>query len=264
MLTNRAPFDYVYLSERLLTDLFRHERATRSRWTGSFDLNLHVLNIHLQRQVPDYTNLHYLAMRSLDLVSDYCGGIGTSDVYVNDRLELRHGVFSPLMGWRDGQIACYQGEAETPDGQTVFVALFGSASNVIGRRPKDDNLDYYPSDVAGLYTLLDAARERRDLEIDLSYRWDDSTLSNAARAETAVKFAHGGATGEPRLLDFLARVFLEVEDYNFAGNAYDKVLVGAPLWIATPKPQALRTTPPGDKHRANDGHSAGRGSILDL
>ena len=75
MLTDRAPFEYLYLSRRLLTDLFQHEQAARSKWRGSVDINLHFLGLHLQRQAPDFDNLRDLAMRSEALISDQTGSV---------------------------------------------------------------------------------------------------------------------------------------------------------------------------------------------
>jgi len=40
-------------------------------------------------------------------------------------------------------------------------------------------------------------------------------------------------------LDFLARLFVSVEDLDLGNGTAGKVLVGAPLWVATPKPQPV-------------------------
>jgi hypothetical protein len=236
MLTDSAPFDYVYLSPRLLTDLVHQDEAARGRWSRSFDIDLRLFGLHLQRRAPDFTNPRDLAARSTGLVSDYTGSIEVPGIYVHGRVNLRHGVFSPHMGWSGGQVACYCGVSATSEG-SVFVALFGSASNVVGRRRADHDRDsFYPSDAAGLYALLDAVRELDDPEIDLDYRIDDHAMSAQTRAERAVMFARGGASVELGELEFLARVYLDVEDYAYADDAYRRVIMGAPLWVATPRP----------------------------
>jgi hypothetical protein len=236
MLTDRAPFEYVYLSSRLLTDLVQHDEATRSRRAWTFDVNLRFLGLHRQRRVPDLANLRDLAARSLEIVEDNTGNIDVPGYFVHDQMELRQGVFSPHMGWPDGHIACYYGVSST-DGAT-FVALFGSATNVVGRRRAnaDNQGSFYPSDAAGLYALLDVIRERDDPEIDLDYRLDDHAMSDESRAERAVMFAKRGASGAARPLEFLARVYLDVQNYSFGEDVYRRVVVGAPLWIATPRP----------------------------
>jgi hypothetical protein len=183
------------------------------------------------------SNLHDLATRSLGEVADLAGPAGQSLYYIHDEFELQSGVFRALMGWSGGQVACFGGEKVTSDGERIFVALFGSASNMGGRKEEKDDFAYYPSDIAGLYGLLDAAREADDPNIDFHYRWEDQSLSTEGRVEAAVKFARGGATRPPRRLRFLARVFIEADSYDFGEDRFDSVVVGTPLWVSTPPPQ---------------------------
>jgi hypothetical protein len=196
------------------------------------------------RVEPDSTNLHDLATRSLGEVADFSGPAGNSLHYIHDDFELRSGVFRALMGWSGGHVACFSGEKVTADGEHIFVALFGSPSNMIGRKEQKDDFAYYPSDIAGLYGLLDAAREADDPDIDFHYRWEDQSSSTEGRVEAAVMFAHGGATRPARRLRFLARVFIEADSYDFGGDRFDSVVVGTPLWVSTTPPQR------DDLHRA--------------
>ena len=216
----------------------QHEEAALRSSKRSIDINLRVFSVHLERRAPDYTNLRDLAMRSTEVVSDQTGDIATPGYYIRDQLVMYHGVFSPHMGW-GGHVACYRGQTETSDGQGVFVALFGSASNVVGRRPNDDDTsEYYPSDISGLYSLLDVIREKEDPEIDLGYRSDDYAFSVEERAKIAMQFAIGGATERLGTLDFLAKVLVEVDDCRARDNGFrGRVILGAPIWIATPAPQ---------------------------
>ncbi len=89
MLTDRAPFDYRYLSRRLLTDLFQHEQAAHPerRASASIDLPFGV-NLQLPRSETDMNNLHALAKKSAQLVSDNTGDLSTPGTYVRDELEL--------------------------------------------------------------------------------------------------------------------------------------------------------------------------------
>lgn len=151
---------------------------------------------------------------------------------------MHHGVFEPHLGWIGGIVACYRGEVTCTDGERIFVALFGSASNVIGRRATAGaDGGYYPSDIHGLYTILDAARERYDPEIDLEYRWDDAAMEASVRADTAMRFARNGARINVGLNDLLARVFLCAEEQRFDDGSSGRVIVGTPLWVATPRPR---------------------------
>lgn len=138
------------------------------------------------------------------------------------------------MGRRGGKVACYRPETTTETGERVMVALFGSASNVVGRRPSQEKSEFYPSDATGLYSLLDGAREDADPEIEFSYRWDDATLSEEARADTALMFARRGASRPIGLVRFHASVFQVVDKPELRDESIDQVIIGAPLWVATP------------------------------
>jgi hypothetical protein len=242
MLTDRAPFEYRYLSSRLLSELFQHDDAARRRWRISGGVTAWIASLQVARSELDRTNLHALAAQSEQLVSDHTGNLADTGagLYVRDRLALRYGVFEPHMGWRGGRVACYAGEDLTADGEPVFLALFGSSSNVVGYRDEDARLGEMPSDITGLYTMLDLAREPNDPEIDFEYRWEDARLSDEARASTAIKFARMGARTSIGVHDFLARVFLEVENYRYDDNFTGRVVIGTPLWVATPKPSQER------------------------
>lgn len=251
MLTDRAPFEYRYLSSRLLSELFQHDDASRSGWHVSGGVSAWIANLQATRSDLDHANMHALAARAHQLVSDHTGSLSDTGLglYVRDRLALQHGVFEPHMGWAGGRVACFAGESVTAEGERVFLALFGSASNVVGYRDDAASTGYYPSDITGLYTMLDLAREPADPEIDFEYRWDDGQLSDQARAHTAIKFSHGGARTDIGVHDVLARVFIEVEGYRYDDEFTGRVIVGTPLWIATPKPEP-----------DHGGHSAARPS----
>jgi hypothetical protein len=238
VLTDRSPFEYRYLSSRLLAELFQHDDAARNRWRVSGGLSAWIANLQVTRTDLDHANMHALAARAEQLVSDHTGDLASTGkgLYVKDELELRHGVFEPHMGWTGGKVACYAGESITSDGERVFVALFGSASNVVGYRNDAGGQGYFPSDITGLYSMLDLAREPSDPEIDFEYRWDDGRLSDDVRAHTAIKFAHGGAKRPIGSHGFLARVFVEIDNYRYDDEFAGRVIVGTPLWVATPRP----------------------------
>lgn len=238
MLTDRAPFEYRYLSSRLLADLFQHEEAGRRRLHFSGELSAWIAKLQVARAQPDQANLHALARNAERLVSDHTGSVSYTGaaLYVKDQLPLRHGVFEPLMGWLGGKVACYAGEGTNDDGQQVFLALFGSASNVVGYRA-EGGTGYCPSDMTGLYTMLDAVREPHDPQIDLDYLWDDGNLSRSTRADAAIQYAQGAAKMHIGPHEFLARVYLDVDNHRSGQHFTGQVIVGTPLWIATPRPR---------------------------
>lgn len=239
MLTDRDPIEYLYMSDRLLKDLVKHEEATRSRYQFQPSISFKGISLGIRRRPVDIDNLYDLAGRSLQLVSDNTGGLeSTWSPYVHATLDLRSGAFEPLMGWRGGYVACFQGEATTDEGARVFVALFGSASNWRVFRANDETLGgFTPSDMMGLYGLLDAVRETDDPEIGLQERIDELDLEREHKLSEAIDFARRGARPfGPRRLCFLARRMMSAENYQTDEGSYDRVLIAAPLWIATPAP----------------------------
>jgi hypothetical protein len=202
-------------------------------------LNLKYLIYEARRRQPDYSNLRELAMRSLELVSDYTSDLDrTWAPFVHTEVDLYQGLFAPHMGWSGGEVACFRSETTSPTGASVFLALFGSASNLVGYRRNDEALrGFHPSDMAGLYALLDSVREPGDPEIDLRYRIDDHTLDRSAIVAESIDFARGGACFEPRRLELLARVLVSEDEYARHEDRFDQVIVAAPLWIRTPLPQ---------------------------
>jgi hypothetical protein len=236
MLTDKAPFDYLYTSRRLLRDLVQHDQAARPRVQREFTFGFRGLSYRSQRRSPDLENLHDLAMRSHELVSDHCGDLDDQwSTYVYAEAPLSRGVFAPLMGWRGGEVACFKGEAETGSGLQAFIALFGSASNMVGYRAHSGDLGgFTPSDMAGLYAVLDAVREREDPEIGLQHRLDDFSLDRRHVIEESVDFARSGARHDCGKVAFLTRRLIPAPDgYRDSSGQYDRVLIGTPLWVAT-------------------------------
>jgi hypothetical protein len=238
VLTDRAPFEYRYLSRRLLTQLIKHDEAVRRRARRTIAVSMFGLTVSAQRSTPDYENLSDLAGRSLELVSDHVGGLDCSWCpHLHAELDLHEGVFAPLMGWDGGEVACYCGTAVLPGGERVFVGLLGSAANLTGYQgPPEGERGFHPSDMAGLYSLIEAVRETDDPEVDLEYRIDDHSLEREAVLELAMDFTASGARGCPVRLEFLARQLLGGDGYHGRHGEFDRVMIGAPLWAATPRP----------------------------
>ena len=60
-------------------------------------------------------------------------------------------------------------EVSDPEAGKVLVALFGSASNDPGRKPTNDGMAEIPSDVDGLYGILELKMEPKDPKIRYDY-----------------------------------------------------------------------------------------------
>ena len=185
----------------------------------------------------DPDNLHALARRSSQLVADNTGDLERPGQWFQARMPLRFGDFDTHQGWSGGAVAIFSGTSiSTENGQETRLVLIGSASNLVGYRSTEKVSGFYPSAIWGLYTLLDAIREQQDPEIMLDYRIDDCEISSTARAVAAVDLAGGGANRDLGTVDFLARTMLEVDEAPLSGGATTRVLIGAPLWVATPPP----------------------------
>lgn len=242
MLTDRVPIEYLYLSRRLLTDLHEQNESQkpRRRWTVTLGLPLSV-SVARQPRALDLSNLKRLAYESEELIRDNTGTVEQPGIYIRDTVEMYGGTFQPLIGWT-GWVATYRAELDLADSGRVIAALFGSASNIVGwrsdgRSPVEEG--FYPSDMSGLYGILDSIREREDPEMDLDYRIEDEGLDPIARAEYATLFARSAKRPIGRV-DFAARLFDDVSDVQLDGSdVRGRVLLGTPLWIATPTPRPM-------------------------
>ena len=102
MFTDRAPFEYRYMSRRLLGDLFRQDEIFGSRWRAKADIGLSVANLSIEQLERNDKNTQSLAWRSTDLVSDHTADLDTvfSGQYLRMQADLRFGIFEALLGWR--------------------------------------------------------------------------------------------------------------------------------------------------------------------
>jgi hypothetical protein len=152
-------------------------------------------------------------------------------------LDLRMGVMEVLRGWKDSshvEIAAMKAVLMDLEVGSIFIGLFGSASNYTGLRPGRNEPNEIPSDVDGLYGILERTREPHDPEISDVELDRDLGHSLASRADTAVRqlgdrfrgFRHGH-------YDVLLQNFCTDE----SSESYDLVILGAPVWVATPEPQ---------------------------
>jgi len=142
------------------------------------------------------------------------------------------------MGWQDKShvdIAAMKAERDSEDGR-LLVALFGSASNYRGRKPQNDDLPEIPSDVDGLYGILERTRESWDPVIDNDFLDRDIGWDPAGRADTARRLFDTRFTGfRQDRFDVLLQSFCQVEEVG----PYARVIIGAPVWVATPRPHPM-------------------------
>jgi hypothetical protein len=160
--TDGWPVDFRYISSRLVLQIVQQDEATRSRWRFSgIPTPWGPIGLHKKRL--DRDNEFALCREATKAVRDLTGTITQGwREYIRAELDLTMGFMTVLMGWKDSanvEIAAMKAEVDDPESGRVLVALFGSASNYRGRKPVSDGLTEIPSDVDGLYGILDRTRE---------------------------------------------------------------------------------------------------------
>ncbi|WP_035391445.1 DUF7019 family protein [Ferrimicrobium acidiphilum] len=239
---DRWPVDFRYISSRLVRQIVQQDQTYRLAWRLRTISLLHGM-LGFQRDSPDRDNEFALCREATEAVRDLTGTISEYESsYIRAQVDLTMGFLTVHMGWQttsNVEIAVMKADVNVPDVGKVLVALFGSASNYRGRRPVSDGSAEIPSDVDGLYGILERTRELADPQID-HYELDrDLGHSPDTRADTAVSLLGQRFKGfEQRRLDVLMQRFCVAKDIE----PYDLVILGAPIWVATPEPSPINTS----------------------
>ncbi|MEO6703796.1 MAG: SAVMC3_10250 family protein [Jatrophihabitantaceae bacterium] len=238
--TDRNPIDYHYLSRRLLTELRKYEEAVRPPRSWRLRLGLPWAGVEAGSAERDPDNLQALARRSGQLVADNTGDLEIPGRWFQGGIPLRLGILDTRQIWYGGEVAIFSGASiSTEDGQETRLVLVGSASNLVGYRTKQDVSGFYSSSFYGLYALLDAIREPNDPKIMVDHQMENLQISPTDHAAAAADLAGRGLQLDLGTVEFLAQTMLEVDDVPLARGEQARVLIGAPLWVATPPPQPL-------------------------
>ncbi len=225
-----------------MRQIVQQDQARRPAWRFRTVSLLHGI-LGFQRDAPDRDNEFALCRQATEAVRDWTGTISKyGSPYIRAQCDLTMGFVTVHMGWETAsnvEIAVMKAEVNDPDIGKVLVALFGSASNYRGRKPVSDGSAEIPSDVDGLYGILERTRESADPRID-NYELDrDLGHSSDSRADTAVSLLNDRFKGfKQRRLDVLMQTFCLAEDIE----PYDLVILGAPIWVATPEPGPINTS----------------------
>lgn len=240
---DRWPVDFRYISSRLVRQIVQQDEATRPTWRlRTISLLQGILGF--QRDPPDRDNEFALCRRATEAVRDLTGTIlEYGSPYIRAQVDLTMGFMTVHMGWQSAsnvEIAVMKAEVNDPDAGKVLVALFGSASNYRGTKPFSDGLAEIPSDVDGLYGILERTRELEDPQIE-HYELDrDLGHTPDNRADTAVRLLGERFKGyEQRRLDVLLQNFCIADNIK----PYDLVILGVPVWVATLKPSPNNIAP---------------------
>jgi hypothetical protein len=92
----------------------------------------------------------------------------------------------------------------------------------------------------GLYDVLSSGVEQSDPGLSSAYLSDDLRMSEDARFHAAMTiFGHVEERYPSEPLSFLAKVHHHDTKFDFYGQHYDTVLIGAPIWVASPPPRPM-------------------------
>jgi hypothetical protein len=233
---DRWPADFRYISRRLVKEIVQQHEATGPRYTKTWSIPLRAIGLSIVRRDPDYLNLFDLTYRATKAVSKRTGSLESPSTYVRAELDIALGYLTVLMGWLDRShvdIAAMMTIVEVPEAGSVLVGLFGSASNYVWRKPKDDGLGEIPSDVAGLYEILDRTAEDEDPTIDPERVTDEADVIPESRPDTVIRLLSDRFKGfREQRVEILFQVFYRYDNFRYAGARFDRVLIGAPIWVA--------------------------------
>lgn len=211
MPTDNWPVDFRYVSKRLVTEIVQQHEAAQSKRRFTLALTLRLFSLSFSKLDPDYNNTFDLCRRAAEAVKGNAGTLQYPGLYIRDTLELSTGYMTVLLGWKDQshvEIAAMSTVCRIPELGSVFVALFGSASNYTGRRVKKHAAREIPSDVDGLYGLLQATREANDPVIADAYLDRDDGHSDDSRIDLAIRLMRDRFSSQStRVVDVLIQPF---------------------------------------------------------
>ncbi len=243
MATDNDPVDYVYISERLTREIVQQHEAARPRKRWSAGFNLHWIELRKNHVPVDFENRFELADRASTSVANLTGALSAPGPFIRETTDLSFMKVQVHLGFKGTGhqfVAGYFADLILDDLGRVFIALFGSITNVRGWRKTDElQADVSPSDVAGLYELLSSSLEAVDAPVVKRRIRDDRELTLDDRFESAhgIAFRHSEPLRNRRELEFLAVSHELVFDISLHQQHYDVALLGSPVWIRTPQPK---------------------------
>ncbi|GAB3940933.1 hypothetical protein GCM10029976_059390 [Kribbella albertanoniae] len=253
MVTDNWPVDVKYCSRRLTRQIVGQDAAPRSKWLRKVGLNLGAKAAGVSAEVGlrevDRTNIYDVARRAIDVVSDNTGTLANPGHYVRATVDLSWGAIPVHMGWDRAQnvrVACFFADVEVPDVGSIFPGLFGSATNFLGVADEEYSGGWMPSDAEGMYQILADAAEPEDPVVATKFLEWDRDLSLQSRLRSAATIYTTAATQGPDRMDVLFRPYDTARDVDLSfhglspgeSGRYSLVMLGTPIWVATPEPQA--------------------------
>jgi hypothetical protein len=212
-------------------------------------------------------SLAKLAVEATDLLRPETGTLQQPNRFIRMTLDYVHlATFEVPFAWPDGsqQRVSTLFSSQWVDGVgRVFVALFGSPHNILGdMEPKRYATGRVPSNVNGLYRIIDSMREPEEIQLSpetLTHPSYENDVSDEDRVRQAALVVYGLHDPLPaQRLDLLAEclsvarnVEVHVPRKGVPRRVYELGIVGAALWAGTPanKPDwAAESTVVADGH----------------
>lgn len=246
MTTDNDPVDYIYISKRLTRELVQQHEAARPRRLTTASFRVPLLSAAFSTLKPDYHNRFDLTRRATEAVSDNTGSLDNPGTYVRATLPMRCCKVVFHLGFEDSgrqEVAAFFADGVTPDAGHVFVALFGSVTNLKGRRAGAKlGIDSHPSDAEGMYEILDATREPSDCRVKGEYLQRDRGNGGREGAfDSAYTVMHRDTqhieiTG---IYEFLATAHEFASGIEIHRHRYDVALLGGTVWVASSRPESI-------------------------
>ncbi|MER7246179.1 hypothetical protein [Kribbella sp. NPDC000426] len=260
MVTDNWPVDVKYCSRRLVRQIVQQDAAPRRKWLKGIGISAGVapagISADLGPSEADHGNLYDLVRRATAAVSDNTGTLASPGEYVRTTLDVTWGAIPVHMGWERAQnvrVASFFANAEVAGVGGVFLGLFGSATNFLGIAQDEYRGGWMPSEVEGLYQILDDTSEPGDPEVSTEFIHWDQDLDSESRIHSAVTLyqtasAHGGGAVELLFKPYLTAHDVDLSFHGLRSHdksgRYGLVMLGAPIWVSTPLPGADRTALP--------------------
>jgi hypothetical protein len=150
--TDNFPQTYIYISRRIVRDLYRQHSAHARSVDLEVDVTAPVIGVKARGGQRKGENDYWLAQKVTQYIRDNTGTLLDPGVYVRARMDVTWAEVPFLEGgYEVARLSCY---ADTEAGR-AFVALCGSLRNYEGYFPGGDEYrGWYPSRSTGMQRLL--------------------------------------------------------------------------------------------------------------
>ncbi len=239
MVTDNWPVDFRYISKRLVREIVQQSEASKPKVAYGVSVGVKAFSFQRRKRQPDYKNLFDLAKRAAEDVKDNTGTLVDPGEYVRTEVDITMGTLTVLQGWEESHVTIAMMIADRANIDGTLLALVGSVSNYRHRKQVKNAGGEIPSDVAGFYSILEQVQEPTDPRLHPEYVEDDRELSTESRVDVLLRLMDRFRVISDARMDILARVFFTLTDYSHWGDAYDRVILGAPVWVATPPPRPI-------------------------